>query len=149
MLKLDCLSERDYTLDDAGNASLQRFKWGVYVSYASHYYHLHSYHIRGRILASSNQIPTVIPMWLTGFDKIMPEGRSFPFKYFPKPGAHLTVTIGKPIPASDFRNLVDRMRKETSSSSDLEARLRVELTSMVHDAVQDLGRSVSGPSLGV
>lgn len=46
--------------------------------------------------------PMVIPMWLTGFDKLMPEGRAFPYKYFPRPGAQLSVTFGTPIPADEI-----------------------------------------------
>lgn len=48
--------------------------------------------------------PVVIPMFVTGFDQLMPEGRRFPYKYFPRPGAHLTVTFGPPIPPDEIKN---------------------------------------------
>ena len=38
-------------------------------------------------------------MWLTGFDQLMPEGRPFPYKYLQRIGAHLSITIGDPVPA--------------------------------------------------
>ncbi|KAG9317176.1 acyltransferase-domain-containing protein [Chiua virens] len=69
-----------YTRTD-GIAHLSRFKWGV-----------------GRIIMESNVPPLIIPMWLTGFDKLMPEHRPFPYKYFPKMGIQLGVTFGDPIP---------------------------------------------------
>jgi len=36
----------------------------------------------------------------------MPEGRQFPFKYFPRLGSNLSVTIGSPIPTDDFENIL-------------------------------------------
>lgn len=53
-------------------------------------------------------------MWLTGFNDLMPEGRPFPFKYFPKPGAKLGITFGKPI---------DPMLIQITLKRKLEARL--------------------------
>ena len=47
--------------------------------------------------------PVVIPMWVTGFDRLMPEGRPFPYKYLPRLGARLSVTFGNPIPADEIR----------------------------------------------
>ena len=46
-------------------------------------------------------------MWLTGFEKLMPEGRSFPYKYLPRPGAHLTVTFGDPVPPEQVHKALD------------------------------------------
>ena len=33
----------------------------------------------------------------------MPEGRAFPYKYLPRPGAALSITFGSPVPASDIQ----------------------------------------------
>jgi len=60
---------------------LQRFKWGI-----------------GRILMETPRIPTIIPMWITGFDKLMPEGRRAPWRFFPRPGASLGIRFGAPLP---------------------------------------------------
>jgi len=68
-----------------GVARLPRFKWGV-----------------GRILMETAVPPLIIPMWLTGFDKLMPEHRSFPYKYFPKLGIKLGVAFGEPIPVEEI-----------------------------------------------
>ncbi|KAG2071977.1 acyltransferase-domain-containing protein [Suillus decipiens] len=68
-----------------GVARLPRFKWGV-----------------GRILMETAVPPLIIPMWLTGFDKLMPENRSFPYKYFPRLGIRLGVAFGDPIPIEEI-----------------------------------------------
>ncbi|KAF8873866.1 acyltransferase-domain-containing protein [Gymnopilus junonius] len=75
-----------YPQDELGRAQLPRFKWGV-----------------GRILMEAKIPPVVIPMWVTGFDHLMPEGRPFPYKYLPCLGARLSVTFGKPVPADEIR----------------------------------------------
>lgn len=51
----------------------------------------------------TNVPPVVIPMWVTGFDHLMPEGRPFPNKYLPRLGARLSVTFGNPVPADEIR----------------------------------------------
>lgn len=68
------------------HANLLRFKWGV-----------------GRILMETKKPPLVLPMWLTGFDELMPEGRNWPFKFFPKHGVDLSITFGKPIRNEDIK----------------------------------------------
>ncbi|KAJ3574527.1 hypothetical protein NP233_g1711 [Leucocoprinus birnbaumii] len=161
-----------YPQDEKGLAHLPRFKWGV-----------------GRMVMESTTPPVIIPMWLTGFDQLMPEGRAFPYKYFPRPGAELSVTFGDPIPADtirqgllpstsplssdvldpslvkageeakgwageDVRRNMDQRKLEMSEAGESPARLRStaeelplirsRVTSIIHDAVEDLGRSVSG-----
>ncbi|KAH9946605.1 acyltransferase-domain-containing protein [Amylocystis lapponica] len=64
----------------AGAVHLPRFKWGV-----------------GRILMEAAQPPVIIPMWLTGFDRLMPEHRAAPAKFFPRAGVALSVTFGRPV----------------------------------------------------
>ena len=51
--------------------------------------------------------PIVIPMWISGFDKLMPEGRSFPYKYLPRIGTQLCVTFGDPISADRIAQALD------------------------------------------
>lgn len=51
--------------------------------------------------------PMVIPMWLSGFDQLMPEGRAFPWKYLPRIGARLNIAIGQPISATRIREALD------------------------------------------
>ncbi|EKM51113.1 uncharacterized protein PHACADRAFT_151674 [Phanerochaete carnosa HHB-10118-sp] len=91
------------------------FKWGV-----------------GRILMEAEQPPTIIPMWLTGYEDLMPEGRSWPWKLFPKRGVALSVTFGEPI-------LADKIRKPKQMRV---ARLRSEITALLQREVTTLGRNV-------
>lgn len=85
--------------------------------------------------------PTVIPIWLTGFDQLMPVGRKFPFNYIPRAGADLSVTFGEPIPAEELLGTVN----SKGSSDDT---IRSKLTDLVKKRVELLGRSVSGLMLG-
>ncbi|KAH9840643.1 acyltransferase-domain-containing protein [Rhodofomes roseus] len=69
---------------------LIRFKWGI-----------------GRILMETMKPPIIIPMWLTGFDQLMPEGRSAPWKFLPRPGAALSITFGKPVDNAAIRETLN------------------------------------------
>ena len=46
----------------------------------------------------------------TGFDKLMPEHRPFPRKYFPKMGVRLGVTFGDPIRPHKITDVLDALR---------------------------------------
>ncbi|KAF5393658.1 hypothetical protein D9757_000297 [Collybiopsis confluens] len=122
-----------YHMDEHGAARLPRFKWGV-----------------GRILSATAEPPIIIPMWITGFDKLMPEGRVFPFKYFPRIGARLSITFGDPLPSDKIRSIQDRIlsqRRPEQTQIEIDATIRTEITSAVHEAIFKLGNIVSGPSL--
>ncbi|KAJ8588783.1 hypothetical protein M405DRAFT_792596 [Rhizopogon salebrosus TDB-379] len=122
-----------------GVARLPRFKWGV-----------------GRILMETTVPPLIIPMWLTGFDKLMPEHRSFPYKYFPKLGIKLGVTFGEPIPAEDIAVALSSLYPESNVSRLHVPRIeeggqvdlmRSDVTAIIQQAVEALGRQVSGNHL--
>jgi monolysocardiolipin acyltransferase len=85
--------------------------------------------------------PVVIPVWLTGFDQLMPEGRKFPFNFLPRAGIDLSITFGEPIPAEELLDAA----KSKDTSEDI---IRSELTDVVKTRVELLGRSVSGLMLG-
>ena len=89
----------------------------------------------------TNPYPTVIPVWLTGFDQLMPLGRKFPFNFIPRSGVDLSITFGEPIPADELLNAAN----SGGSSEDI---IRSELTAVVKKRVELLGRSVSGLMLG-
>jgi len=89
----------------------------------------------------ANTHPTVIPVWLTGFDQLIPAGSKFPFNYLPRAGADLSITFGEPIPAEE---LLDAANSK-GSSDDI---TRSKLTGVVKKRVELLGRSVSGSMLG-
>ncbi|KAF8076060.1 acyltransferase-domain-containing protein [Lyophyllum atratum] len=152
--------QEHYPQHKNGMGYLPRFKWGV-----------------GRIIMETSTPPVVIPVWLTGFDKLMPEGRPFPYKYFPCPGARLSVTFGSPIPAEDIQQALgafgsscptpsdppspintqrpegwikDRLEQEEHPSSIRErdlVKVRAAVTSIVQQGVESLGRSVCGDTL--
>ena len=118
--------------------------------------------------------PIVIPMWLTGFDQLMPEGRPFPYKYLPRIGAHLSIAFGDPVPAhelldalnvskidsdvdlaskgltgwmGDVANLEKGPTISHAQDSPYNVLIRQKLTAIIHRDVQTLGRSISGPLL--
>lgn len=115
--------------------------------------------------------PIIIPMWLTGFDQLMPEGRRFPYKHLPRLGTRVSVTFGQPIPMeriqqaieissgdqvlSSFPNTSKDCRpfvpSQKSGNVDRETldvlRIRAEITRVVQDEVERLGRLISGDSL--
>ncbi|KAJ7047688.1 acyltransferase-domain-containing protein [Mycena alexandri] len=109
-----------------GLAHLPRFKWGI-----------------GRVLMEATTLPMIIPMWLSGFDELMPEGRSFPYNYLPRSGKHLSVTFGAPLELAEL----EALRKSAGSTEAEIAQTRILVTDVAHDAVEALGRSVSGDLL--
>ncbi|KIJ70447.1 hypothetical protein HYDPIDRAFT_77501 [Hydnomerulius pinastri MD-312] len=115
-----------------GITHLPRFKWGV-----------------GRIVMETNVPPLIIPMWLTGFDKLMPEHRPFPYKYFPKMGIKLGVAFGDPIPSEKLTAALSVLRRDRGSSTHTEQmdQVRSEVTAIIQRAVENLGRKVSGDKL--
>jgi len=80
------VNQPHYYPQDNGVGYLPRFKWGI-----------------GRILMETTVPPTIIPMWLTGFDKMMPEGRRFPYKFLPRLGANVSITFGDPLPSENIK----------------------------------------------
>jgi monolysocardiolipin acyltransferase len=115
-------------------------------------------------------------MWLTGFDQLMPEGRAFPYKYIPRPGAQLSVTFGDPLPSDTIKKalgaltidetpkfpfwdgqqrksagtMVGKTAREANCKTRNDAqhlKTRIEVTTLVQRAVESLGRSISGDSL--
>lgn len=120
------------------NGGLIRFKWGMYVLYPSfyngdtdpHFVYLTPFpplvNNRGRILMDAESLPTIIPIWLSHFDKIMPEPRSWP-RFIPRlfsprwssPPVRPTVTFGEPFTFSpDILSRIEayRARRPRASS---------------------------------
>ncbi|KJA24599.1 hypothetical protein HYPSUDRAFT_38656 [Hypholoma sublateritium FD-334 SS-4] len=120
-----------YPFDKLGQAHLPRFKWGI-----------------GRILMEAKIQPVIIPMWLTGFEKLMPVGRPFPYNYFPRPGGHLTITFGEPVSRNEISQALNDFRNDGLYTAEHVSEVRRNVTSILHRGVESLGRSVSGPLLG-
>ncbi|KAH9994343.1 acyltransferase-domain-containing protein [Russula compacta] len=137
-----CQSDTYQTDPQTGIARLRRFKWGI-----------------GRILMETPRPPTIVPMWITGFDKIMPEGRRAPWKYFPRSGARVSVTFGEPLPPAAVRATLgmgsrnggeegkQRGGQVVNDALAGEVETRIALTELVQRAVEVLGRQVSGDLL--
>ena len=89
----------------------------------------------------ANSRPAVIPVWLTGFDQLMPVGRKFPLNYLPNTGVELSITFGEPIPTEELPDVA----ASKGSSDDI---IRSKLTDVVQKRVEFLGRTVSGSMLG-
>ncbi|KAH9482947.1 Tafazzin [Psilocybe cubensis] len=147
---------KDYRRDKLGRVCIQRFKWGV-----------------GRILMETEIPPIVIPMWITGFDQLMPEGRPFPNKYLPRIGARMSVTFGQPVPTEKLEEALDVSPRDSDVISSATAGsneqlkgwlgeaaalrseqeqiytslVRQKVTAIIHRAVEDLGRSILPPLL--
>ena len=95
--------------------------------------------------------PVIIPVWITGFDQLMPEGRPFPYNYIPRIGAHLGVTFGNPIAENE---LLEALRSNASLSitgseprapigpfadDPSTALVRQRVTAIIHREVERLG----------
>lgn len=129
-----------------GVAQLRRFKWGVYAffNFVTDRSTVHShpfFFFSGRIIIEARSHPTIIPVWLTGFDQLMPGGRKFPFKYLPRAGVDLSITFGEPIS-------VEELLEATNSKDSSQDVIRSKLTAVVKRRVELLGKSVSGLMLG-
>ncbi|EIW69692.1 hypothetical protein TREMEDRAFT_68819 [Tremella mesenterica DSM 1558] len=123
------------------SGGLFRFKWGV-----------------GRIIMDSTTLPEIIPMWVSRFDTVMPETRTWP-RLFPRKGGKLSVTIGQPI-THLIRPLVEEWQNVSRSSSGplgiggdwnrekglmaggREQEIRIRITAILQEQVEKLGREV-------
>ena len=95
------------------------------------------------MLPPHHKVPSPIN-WPIGFDKLIPEGRRAPWRFFPCPGASLSVTFGAPLPETPVRATLG-MGSVRWAVADVETRIAV--TELVQRAVEVLGRQVSGDLL--
>ena len=89
----------------------------------------------------------------------MPEGRRAPWRFFPRPGASLSVTFGAPLPEASVHATLGMgssvgeegegkhkggyVKREAAA----EVETRIAVTELVQRAVEVLGREVSGDLL--
>jgi len=71
-----------------------RLKWGV-----------------GRLIADCVHCPNVYPMWLVGFDDVLPNKRP----YIPRIGNKVTILFGDSI---DFRPLLNELREKNANPTE-------------------------------
>jgi len=112
---------------------LDRLKWGI-----------------GRILTEVKSVPTIVPMWIKGFEKVMPEHRGFP-RFVPRKGAEIEVHFGNPASLrADIISLRKQWehkcpvaRKSVNLDEPALCELRERLTSRVQKEMESLGRCVT------
>lgn len=83
---------------------------------------------RGRILMDAETLPTIIPIWLSHFDKIMPESRSFP-RFIPRllgprqqpQPVRPTITFGEPFTFS--KGTLERLNEYRLKRPSLSSRI--------------------------
>lgn len=117
-----------YSVDAQGSAHLPRLKWGV-----------------GRMLMESARLPVIIPMWLTGYENLMPLGRPFPYNYLPRLGTPMSVTFGDPISPERLTSALSAIGS-TGEPLTTDAQ-RSNVTRVIQEELEKLGRSVSGKLL--
>jgi monolysocardiolipin acyltransferase len=95
--------------------------------------------------------PVIIPMWITGFDQLMPEGRPSPYKYIPRIGARLGITFGNPIAENEILEALrsnaslyitssePRAPNGHSADDPSTALIRQRVTTIIHREVERLG----------
>lgn len=70
----------------------RRFKWGI-----------------SRLILETRILPIVIPIYLSGFDQVMPESRASP-RFIPRPGADIAVHFGAPLDSARLLAYRDALR---------------------------------------
>ena len=107
------------------------------------------------MLPPHHNLPSPIN-WPIGFDKLIPEGRRAPWRFFPRSGASLSVTFGAPLPEALVRATLGMGSSMRGSWRDgdgdggyakggamAEVETRIAVTELVQRAVEVLGRQVS------
>lgn len=96
------------------------FKWGM-----------------GRMIMEAKSMPVIIPMWIQGTDKVMPEPRQFPNK-IPLPGKELSITFSHD---PNLNDAVHDMRAQWLVRGRLDeetAVTRSRITARIKDSVTSL-----------
>ncbi|WAR57859.1 hypothetical protein PtB15_5B89 [Puccinia triticina] len=89
------------------NPELLRFKWGV-----------------SRLVLESKHEPIILPMWLKGFDHVMPEGRPSPYNMMPRLNQSLSIKISHPI--NDQRSFSEDAKGGDNDKHDMSNRLKIQ-----------------------
>ncbi|KAI5779747.1 hypothetical protein EDC01DRAFT_621083 [Geopyxis carbonaria] len=112
---------------------MRYFKWGI-----------------ARALLESERAPVVVPMFVSGFEGIMPEDRGFP-RWWPRWGNDVRVVFGEAIDGEDgWGDLRRRWRTFVESGGDVRegkeaVELRIEATRRVREAVGEVRRGLGLP----
>lgn len=83
--------------------TMRYFKWGV-----------------ARLILEASECPDVVPIWLDGFDKVMPEDRAFP-RFIPRPFNTVEVTFGKKVDCETIFGDMRRRWREIKAKAEQES----------------------------
>jgi len=97
----------------------------------------------------TQRTPHIVPMYLTGFDKLLPVDRPFPSKFVPQAGQHLSVTFGSPMTiVQGLDEALRSWREQRNESKEEVDRTRSRVTKIVQNEVEALGRVVEAQLSG-
>lgn len=119
--------------------------------------------LSGRMLMETDELPVIIPMWLTGvsyallhsisidncvcctagFDQVMNESRGFP-RFLPRPGKRISITFGDSAIVQDRIRGLRESCNRTALGERESAQLRATITRAVQEELEKLGDRVSG-----
>ena len=72
---------------------MRYFKWGI-----------------ARLILESDPCPTVVPIWIEGFDQVMHEARTFP-RFLPRLGKKIDAVFGEPVSESVWAGFRERWKR--------------------------------------
>ncbi|KAG0151070.1 hypothetical protein CROQUDRAFT_720054 [Cronartium quercuum f. sp. fusiforme G11] len=105
-------------------SQLLQFKWGV-----------------SRLALEASQPPIILPIYLQGFERVMPENRRWPFSFLPHPSQSIKISIGSPVPGlNTFRN-----RFKISTDEFDQRQIRSELAAALREELVKLGALTNPP----
>lgn len=113
---------------------MRYFKWGV-----------------SRFILELPSPPIILPMFLSGFQEIMHESRTFP-RFIPRGGKDVRIVVGEPVPLDYWTAVRERYQtlkakcdkvggaegEKLLKEGDEAQKLRIEVTKMVRDRVVKL-----------
>jgi len=110
------------------------------------------------MLMETGQIPTIIPMWLTGFNDVLDERRGWP-RPIPRPGKRISITFGtaedsahieenvKKLLEKDGRTNHERIeafKNGAAGDGGRDDKLRSAITEIIREGMMRVGKRVSG-----
>lgn len=119
---------------------MRYFKWGI-----------------SRLILEPAVAPVLMPMFIAGFEHIMPEPRGFP-QFLPRLGKHLCVVYGDAVPDARFEDVRQQWNRlwlregggpvgqsDVLRTGEEAVRLRIETTRRVREEVVKLRRTLGYP----
>jgi len=104
--------------------------------------------ISARIIMEAEDMPEIIPMWISRFDTLMPETRGWP-RPVPRAGGNVSITIGSSL-TSKIQPLVEEWKRVSAkhravrdpNADATERDFRIRICEALQDSVRALGVDV-------